>query len=214
VLGAIAQNDVKRILSFHIISQIGYMIFGLGLYTAAGLAAAVFYIVHHIIVKTTLFLVGGLVEESTGTAALRNLGGLLHSSPFLAALFLLPALSLAGIPPLSGFVAKLTLIQSGLEVGAYLTVTVAIAVSALTLYSMTKIWAGVFWGKAEEPPPVADALEQTTLRFPRLMLGATTAVVVAGLAFVVAAAPLYHLGEVAAAGLINPAAYIEAVMSP
>ena len=214
VLGAIAQNDVKRILSFHIISQIGYMIFGLGLYSLAGLAATVFYIVHHIIVKTTLFLVGGLIEERTGTGALRKLGGLLHSSPLLAALFLLPALSLAGIPPLSGFVAKLALIQAGLDIGTYATVTVAIAVSALTLFSMTKIWAGVFWGDADEPPPLPGALVGSRLVFPRLMLGATIALVAAGLAFVGTAAPLYALGETAAAGLIDPTAYIAAVRSP
>lgn len=86
VLGAIAQDDVKRILSFHIVSQIGYMIFGLGLFTVAGLAATVFYVVHHILIKTTLFMVGGLIEERTGTAALRHLGGMLHTSPFLSTL--------------------------------------------------------------------------------------------------------------------------------
>ncbi|HSM45793.1 MAG TPA: proton-conducting transporter membrane subunit, partial [Acidimicrobiia bacterium] len=202
VLGAITQNDVKRILSFHIISQIGYMIFGLGLYTLAGLAAAVFYIVHHIIVKTTLFLVGGLVEERTGTGALRRLGGLLHTSPLLAAMFLLPALSLAGIPPSSGFVAKLALIEAGFSIGANLTVGVAILVSALTLFSMTKIWSGVFWGVAEDPPPNPESLDGATLRFPRLMVAPTGFLVLLSIAFVVAAAPLYELGEVAAASLI------------
>ena len=213
VLGAIAQDDVKRILSFHIISQIGYMIFGLGLFTVAGLAATVFYVVHHIIIKTTLFLVAGLIEERTGTAALSRLGGMLHASPLLATLFLLPALSLAGIPPLSGFVAKLTLIQSGLEIGANLTVGVAILVSLLTLFSMTKIWAGVFWGTATEEPPRPLGLERNQMRNPRLMVWATSALVVAGLAFVVAAAPLYELGLNAAATLVDPSAYVQAVMN-
>jgi multicomponent Na+:H+ antiporter subunit D len=212
VLGAISQDDVKRILSFHIISQIGYMILGLGLYTVAGFAAAVFYMVHHIIIKTTLFLVGGMIEERTGTASLRHLGGLLHSSPMLAALFLLPALSLAGIPPLSGFVAKLALIEAGFDAGTNLIVGVAIAVSALTLFSMTKIWAGVFWGKADEPPPIPEALEQRRLTFPRLMVGPTAILVLLGLLFVVAAAPLYGLGEQAAAGLVDPSTYIQAVL--
>ncbi len=208
VLGAISQDDVKRILSFHIISQIGYMIFGLGLFTVAGLAATVFYVVHHIIVKTTLFLVGGLIEERTGTAALRHLSGLLHLSPMLAVLFILPALSLAGVPPLSGFVAKLTLIQAGLEVGAFITVAVSLLVSALTLFSMTKIWGGVFWGKLDE---------QTLARngggsgFPALMVAPTVFLVVVSLAFVVAAAPLYALGESAASGLIDPSTYVAAV---
>jgi len=209
VLGAIAQDDVKRILSFHIISQIGYMIFGLGLFTVAGLAATVFYVVHHIIVKTTLFLVGGLIEERTGTAALRRLSGLLHLSPMLAVLFILPALSLAGVPPLSGFVAKLTLIQAGLEVGAFITVAVSLLVSALTLFSMTKIWSGIFWGRLDEP---ALARGGGSPGFPALMVAPTVFLVLVSLVFVVAAAPLYALGEAAASGLIDPATYISAVI--
>src|SRR5690606_8992742 len=184
---AIAQDDVKRILSFHIVSQIGYMIFGLGLFTVAGLAATVFYVVHHILIKTTMFMVGGLIEERTGTAAIRHLGGMLHTSPFHAALFLIPALSLAGEPPLSGFVAKLTLIQSGLEVGAYVPVSVALFVSILALFAMTKVWAGEFWGAPEPPPPMAELLESSRPRFPPLMFGSTAALVAASRLYVVAA---------------------------
>ena len=212
VLGAIAQNDVKRILSFHIISQIGYMIFGLGLLTVAGLAAAVFFTAHQIVVKTTLFLVGGLVEERTGTGALHRLGGLLHSTPFLAALFLFPALSLAGIPPLGGFVAKLTLVQAGLEAGANVTVGVSLFVGLLTLFSMLKIWAGVFWGKADEPPPIPEVLEIPRLRFPRLMVTPTALLVVIGIAWAVASATIYDLSLEAAQILADPGAYVRAVL--
>jgi multicomponent Na+:H+ antiporter subunit D len=101
VLGAVAQDDMKRILSFHIVSQIGYMVFGLGLYTVAGLAGAILFVVHQIPVKTALFLVSGMVEQTTGTAALRRVGGLIRRMPVAAALFLLAALSLAGLPPFS-----------------------------------------------------------------------------------------------------------------
>lgn len=211
VLGAIAQDDVKRILSFHIISQIGYMIFGLALFTVAGLAAAVFYVVHHIIVKTTLFLVGGLIEESAGSAVLRRLGGMLNASPKLAVLFLLPALSLAGVPPLSGFVAKLTLIQAGLDDGAYLVVTVALGVSLLTLFSMTKIWAGVFWGERDERE-AAGADPSAPVRLSPLMVAPTAVLVAASIAFVIAAAPLYSLGETAARGLMDTSTYVSAVI--
>jgi multicomponent Na+:H+ antiporter subunit D len=210
VLGAISQNDVKRILSFHIISQIGYMIFGLGLFTVAGIAATVFYVVHHIVVKTTLFLVGGLIEERTGTSAIRDIGGLLHLSPMLAALFLLPALSLAGIPPLSGFVAKLTLVQSGLEAGAFVTVGVSLAVSILTLFSMTKIWGGVFLGPLDD----GTLARAEGRRFPALMVAPTAFLVVASLAYVVAAAPIYELGAIAAESLVDPSSYVSAVRGP
>jgi multicomponent Na+:H+ antiporter subunit D len=214
VLGAITHDDIKRLLSFHIVSQIGYMILGLAFFTFAGLAAAVFYIVHQIVVKTTLFLVGGMIEDRTGTGALRRLGGLLHSAPILAVLFLLPALSLAGIPPFSGFVGKLALIQAGLSIGAYIPVAMAIAVSALTLFSMTKIWAGAFWGKADEPPPRPEGLEESYRQSPRLMLAPTAFLVAFGIFFAVAAAPIYELSEVAAAGLIDPTSYVSAVGLP
>jgi multicomponent Na+:H+ antiporter subunit D len=214
VLGAIAQNEVKRILSFHIISQIGYMIFGLALFTAAGVAGAVFYIVHHIIVKTTLFLVGGLVEHATGTGQLSRLGGLVHTAPVTGVLFLLPAFSLAGLPPFSGFVAKLSLVQAGLAVDAEAVVAVSLGVSLLTLFSMTKIWAGVFWGEPDEVPGLTDLVPRHRVRLPVPMVGATAALVVASLAFVVAAQPLFHLGERAAATLLQPGAYIEEVLGP
>ncbi len=212
VLGAIAQNDIKRILSFHIISQIGYMVLGLGLFTVAGVAGAIFYIVHHIVVKTTLFLVGGLVEQSTGTGALSRLGGLLHRAPVVAGLFLLPALSLAGLPPFSGFVAKLALVQAGLAVEAHTIVAISLLVSLLTLFSMTKIWAGVFWGAPEEVPPLEAAAGDGRLSSPALMVAPTAALVVLSLVIAVAAAPLWDLSERAAATLVDPAPYVEAVL--
>ncbi|MDC0349889.1 proton-conducting transporter membrane subunit, partial [bacterium] len=105
--GALAQTDVKRILSFHVISQIGYMLMGLGLFSAAGTAGAILFLIHHMPVKTVLFLVGGLIENHQGTSRLDRSGGLATKRPIIAVLFAIPALSLAGLPPFSGFVAKL-----------------------------------------------------------------------------------------------------------
>ncbi len=212
VLGAIAQNDVKRILSFHIVSQIGYMIMGLGLFTVAGIAGAIFYIVHHIVVKTTLFLVGGLVENATGTGALNRLGGLLHRAPLIAFLFVVPALSLAGLPPFSGFVAKLALVQAGFEVDRFVVVGVSLVVSLLTLYSMAKIWAGVFWGEPDEEPPLVAARGDHRLAAPTLMVLPTGALVVLSLAIAGLAGPVYDLCRDAAAALAEPAPYIQAVL--
>ena len=114
VLGAIAQDDVKRILSFNIVSQIGYMVMGLGVLHRRRARRGVFYVVHHIVVKTTLFLTGGLIEHAGGSSRLDRLGGMVRTAPVLAVLFLVPALSLAGIPPLSGFVPKFALVDAGL----------------------------------------------------------------------------------------------------
>ncbi|HEX5946344.1 MAG TPA: Na+/H+ antiporter subunit D [Acidimicrobiales bacterium] len=209
VFGAITQDDIKRILSFHIVSQIGYMIMGLGLFTLAGLAGAVLYIIHHIVVKTTLFLVAGLVEERAGTGKLAKLTGLARLEPVLAVLFLLPALSLAGIPPFSGFVAKLALVDAGVTAHEYLIVAVSLAVSLLTLFSMTKIWANAFWGGVDAGRPIPPA---ATLGGRSLMVGSTAALVALSLAIAVSAGPLYDLSERTAHDLIEPSAYIDTVL--
>ncbi|MDJ0665129.1 MAG: proton-conducting transporter membrane subunit [Acidimicrobiia bacterium] len=202
VLGAIAQNDVKRILSFHIVSQIGYMMMGLGFLSVAGLAAAILFVANQIIVKTGLFLVGGLVEAEHGTGALDRIGGLLHRRPVMAALYLPLALSLAGLPPFSGFIPKLALVQEGLALDRNLIVGVSLAVSLLTFFSVTKIWGGVFWG--EQTAAKAKAAPG--------MMGATVLVVVLSLAAVVFAEPIVGLAERAASDLIDPAIYAELVL--
>ncbi len=213
VLGAIAQDDVKRILSFHIVSQIGYMIMGLALFTVAGLAGAIFYIVHHIVVKTTLFLSGGLIEHVGGSGRLSRLGGMVRTVPVVAVLFLVPALSLAGIPPLSGFVAKFALVSAGTEVESYWLVAVSVVVSLLTLFSMMKIWSGVFWSPAEEAP---DATPHSVGRLggPFLMVAPTAALGVLSLVIALGAAPLYDLSERAAHDLLNNDSYVTEVLGP
>jgi multicomponent Na+:H+ antiporter subunit D len=147
VMGAMAQVNVRRILSFHIISQVGYMIMGLGLVGLAGLTAGILYMVHHIIVKTALFMVGGAAEHVSGTGELKQMGGMARREPLLAALWLLASLSLAGVPPLSGFFGKLGLIQVGVAQQQWWIVGISAAVSLFTLFSMLKIWNEVFWKK-------------------------------------------------------------------
>ncbi|MEL6891412.1 MAG: Na+/H+ antiporter subunit D [Actinomycetota bacterium] len=211
VLGAISQDDMKRILAFHIISQIGYMVFGLGLFTVAGIAGAVFYIVHHIIVKTALFLVAGLVARRAGSSRLSEVGGLVHSAPIIAVLFAVPALSLAGLPPFSGFLAKFTLVDAGLAAESWIAVGASLAVGLLTLFSMTKIWAGVFWGEREEEPqsePQVDGRTgvQWTMALATGMLGA------ASIGVSVWAAGLYDISERASIDLLERGRYVEAVL--
>lgn len=161
VLGAIAQGDVKRILSFHIVSQVGYMVMGLALFTVSGVAGAVFFLVHQVPVKASLFLTGGMVEHAAGSTVLTRVGGMLRRLPVAALLFGLAAMSLAGIPPFSGFVGKLALVEAGFDAGAWPIVAVSLLASLLTLYSMTKIWNGVFWGKVETvvPPGAAEVVD-------------------------------------------------------
>jgi multicomponent Na+:H+ antiporter subunit D len=211
VLGALAQQDFRRVLSFHIISQIGYMIMGLGLLTPLALAGSVFYVVHHIIVKTNLFLIGGIVLRLHGTLELKRLGGVYRTRPLLGVLFLIPALSLAGLPPLSGFFGKLALLQASLETRSYVIAAVAVAVSLLTLMSMTKLWNEAFW---KEPPDDADpAQEMHPTPAGRLGLVLPVAVLAALTVCIgVGAGAFFALTERAAEQLLAREPYIRAVL--
>jgi multicomponent Na+:H+ antiporter subunit D len=210
VLGAISQHDMKRILSFHIISQIGYMVFGLGIGGAAAIAATIFYLIHHIPVKTSLFLVEGIIERNTGSSSLNDVSGLARKSPFLAVLFLIPAMSLAGFPPLSGFLAKFAIVRGGLSAEQYVGVGVAIVVSLLTLVSMVKIWVGAFWG---EVAPTSLNNKVGLLRQHRSMATATTVLVCLTLVIAGAAGPLYEFATRATEQLLDVERYISAVRS-
>ncbi|MGF1466949.1 MAG: proton-conducting transporter membrane subunit [Sandaracinaceae bacterium] len=161
VLGAAYHWDIRRILAFHIVSQIGYMLLGVALASEEGQRATIFYIVHHIVVKANLFLIAALVARQTGSYDLRRSGGLFAARPALAALFAVPALSLIGIPPLSGFWAKLLVVREALAQGRWVLTALALAVGLLTLYSMAKIWLGAFWKAHPDEawtPPVAPRL--------------------------------------------------------
>jgi multicomponent Na+:H+ antiporter subunit D len=211
VLGAATQNEFRRILSFHIISQIGYMIMGLGLYTPLALAGSVFYITHHIVVKTNLFLVSGVVHQLRGTYRLKKLGGIYRVYPLLGLLFLIPAFSLAGVPPLSGFWAKLALIKAGLETHSYWVVAAALIVSLLTLFSMTKIWAEVFW-KAD--PPDREPVEDTPLTsLPYLILPIAFLALIT-ITIGLFAEPFFVLATAAAEQLMNPDLYYIPAVNP
>ena len=212
VLGAIAQDDVKRILSFTIISQIGFMVMGLGFFTVAGLAAVVFAIMHHIVVKTSLFLTGGLIEHAGGSSRLRQLGGMISTVPFLAALFLLSVLSLVGVPPFSGFVAKLALTEAGFASHEFAVVAVSLLVSLLTLLAMIRIWMGVFWNPAEEPGADVVAVAPNRFGGPPLMVIPAALLVVCSLAIAVAAGPLFSLSERTATDLLHPSRYVREVL--
>lgn len=145
VLGAAYHWDLRRILAFHIVSQIGYMLLGVALGTEAGRTGAIFYIFHHILVKSNLFLIAGLVCRLAGGYDLRRIGGLAAARPWLGWLFLVPALSLVGIPPLSGFFAKLLLLRECFAGGHAAWGIIALLVGLLTLYSMSKVWIEAFW---------------------------------------------------------------------
>jgi multicomponent Na+:H+ antiporter subunit D len=188
------------------------MVMGLAFFTAAGIAAVVFSMVHHIVVKTTLFLTGGLIEEATGSSRLSRIGDLLRTSPPLAVLFLLPALSLAGVPPLSGFVSKLALIDAGIGAGQYAAIGVSLVVGLLTLFSMLRIWVGVFWKPAADGPPPASPPAPARIGAPVAMVVPTVFLVAVSLAVAAAAGPIYDFSRRTAEDLLDPGRYIATVL--
>lgn len=246
ILGAVAQSDIKRMLSFTLVSHIGYMVFGIALATDRGLSGAVFYVAHHITIQTALFLSTGLVERQGGSTSINRLGGLAKAAPLLAILFFVPAMNLAGIPPLSGFIGKVGLLEAGVIDGgalSYALVAGGVLTSLLTLLAVAKVWGKAFWQPLEQAPALvtlgseardesvietasattdqtpgtanasapASAPTDSNQRLPRTMLGATAALVVAGLALTVFGGPLYAYTDRAAVDLRERTPYIEAV---
>lgn len=216
VLGAMVQYDFRRLLSFHIVSQIGYMVLGLALFTPLALAGTVFYLFHHIVVKANLFLVSGITNRYAGTFDLKKLGGFYAAAPLVSVLFFIPAMSLGGIPPLSGFFAKLAIVKAGLVDEAMFggwspfLAAVALLVGLMTLFSMTKIWAEVFWKKPvagfEPHAGKVTKLERWLLISPVALLAALT--------LVIGFFPQYFFdfADRAAAQLLAPENYIRAVL--
>lgn len=210
VLGAAAMNDFRRILSFHIISQIGYMVLGLALYTPLGLVGAVFYLVHHIIVKANLFFVAGVAKRIAGSTDLSRIGGLYAHAPVLAFLFLIPAFSLAGFPPLSGFWAKYVVVKAALDLEMWFVAGVSLAVGLLTIFSMTKIWGAAFWPSHPDgiKPRLSDIPtgERMALMLPIVALAALTCII--GLF----PEPFVQFAERSAQQLLDPTEYVTTVL--
>lgn len=151
VLGAAYHWDMRRILAFHIVSQIGYMLLGIALASPAGSAGAMFYMWHNMVVKGGLILIAAIIFRLAGHYDLRRIGGLYSARPWLSVLFLVTALAQVGIPPLSGFWGKLLLVRESFAQGQAVWGAVALGVGVLTLYSMAKIWMEAFWKPHPDP---------------------------------------------------------------
>jgi len=208
ILGALAQGEIKRLLSFTLVSHIGYMLLGIALGTEAGLSGAIFYIVHHILVQTALFIVVGLIERVGGSTSLSRLGGL-ASIPLLAALYLLPALNLGGIPPFSGFLGKVALIDAALEAPSPLALAAVIAgvlTSLLTLIAVIRVWQRAFWQDRGEDDDRVHSLRV----LPRIWVFAASALVGITVALTALAGPLTSFADRAAED-IHRGAYQQAV---
>lgn len=231
ILGAISQRDIKRILSFTLVSHIGYLLFGVAINTELGFTATVYYIVHHIVVQTAMFLVVGMIERFGGTTSLDKLGGLLRSRPLLAVLAFITMLNLGGIPPFSGFLGKVGLFTAALHEGQplhYAVVGIGTLTSLLTLYVLVRVWSIAFWrpkaaiNSKSAAPKILDNLvaapnvapQQESREIPRLMTGATIGMVAVSVLLTVFAGPLVRYAAGAGAALADPTMQISWYQEP
>ena len=223
VLGAVAQAELKRILSFTLVSHVGYMIFGLAIATPAAIGATVYYIVHHIVVQTTLFLAVGLIERKAGSTSILRVSGLMKAAPLLALLYFVPAINLGGLPPFSGFIGKVGLFEAAASVGTPLMIVLifgGIITSLLTLYALMRAWNLAFWREEDDGAeldgrvtylgnaPAAD-MQKEARRIPAIMYIATGGMVAVTLALTVFAGPLYALCDRIGDALLKPVTLVQ-----
>lgn len=204
-IGAVAYSDINRILAYNVIVGVGFIIIGLAAFTSAGMVGAIYYLIHDIVVKALFFLIGGTVIALTGTGKLKEMSGLIRTHPYLGWAFFIAALSLAGIPPLSGFLGKVFITQGTFESGHYWLGAIGLATSLLVLYSVMKIFMNVFWGETV----LSEEMEKATTKglvFPIAVLTALT------IGLGLGAEGIASYVKIAAEGLMNPNLYIEAVL--
>ena len=220
LVAALAQSDFRRVLSFNLVAHIGFTTVGLALWTNAAVAGSILYMLHHMLVITSLFLVSGWLLRQRHTTDLAALGGLYHAQPWVAALAMVPLFSLAGIPPLSGFIAKLAIVSAALDDRRYWLTAVALAVSLLTMLSMARLWNAAFWKPSPTEAaraPIAGIVTAPAAVLALLTLGLTAAAGAAVLALLTlgltaAAGPVFDLASRAAEQLLHPHEYMRAVL--
>ncbi|MEM9790425.1 MAG: proton-conducting transporter membrane subunit [Planctomycetota bacterium] len=217
VLGAVSQHEIRRILAIHVISQVGYMVFGLALMTGAALAGMAFYMIQHMVVKCALFLCCGAMEKHAGTDDLDKMGSILKRDTLLAVLFFIAALSLVGLPPLSGFFGKLVIIREGWTPETWWLSILGLLTGALTLLSMLKIWSYGFWNPAphrdtpDAPRPDFDAATTRKLLGPAYV--GIFMLVALALYLGIGAEQVYSVANRAGDELADPSRYIASVLN-
>ncbi|MDQ0299790.1 multicomponent Na+:H+ antiporter subunit D [Salibacterium salarium] len=205
IIGAIAHQDVKKILVYNVIVAVGFVLFGVSTMTEAGFIGAIYYVLHDMVIKGALFLLIGAMVIVAGTSHLKEMGGLIKHHPRMGWMFFTATMALVGVPPLSGFVGKLMLIQGGIEAGQYGIIAVMMVTSLLILYSMIRIFLKGFYGQIKLLK--ADQYGSSKgLLLPCAFLITVSALMGLG------AESLYPFVESAAKTLLNPEIYIDAVL--
>lgn len=213
-LGALVQKQLHKVFSYFIICHIGYMISGLAMFNYAAFLGTVFYLTHDIIVKTNLFMMGGVIRKLKGSYMLSSLKGVYAQYPKLSILFAVVLFSLAGIPPLSGFWPKIFLFQSAFDLQQYALLAAIIFGSFITLFVIAKVWAEVFWKNTsdESPEQLPVPIEEWTLRQKLLLIGPVVFLAAVSLFIGFGAEQVILVCSKIAAQLADTSTYVEAVL--
>lgn len=147
ILMALVQDDIKRMLAYSSVSQIGYVVEGLGFGTYLGIYGALFHLANHTIVKALLFLAAGAVAHAAGTRRMNELGGLAHRMPITTACFFIGALAIGGLPPFNVFMSKFTLFAAAAEIRLLWAAIIAVFTGLLTVACFVRAALRIFWGK-------------------------------------------------------------------
>ncbi|MBJ6360596.1 Na+/H+ antiporter subunit D [Paenibacillus sp. GCM10012307] len=204
-VGAIAYSDIRRILAYNVIVSVGFIVFGVAVASEAALSGSVFYLIHDMLAKALIFILGGAIISIAGTDKLREIPGLIRFRPTLGWLFFLSVLALAGVPPLSGFVGKVMILQGGVDQRYYVMAAVGILTSLLVMYSAMKIFINSFWGET-----LLSEGEEKSSGKGYLLPGSILAALLIGLGL--GAEPMMEYVGQAVEVMLNPTLYIEAVL--
>jgi multicomponent Na+:H+ antiporter subunit D len=211
-MGALNANNIRLIFSYLIISHIGFMLGGLGMFSQIALAGAVFYMAHDIIAKTNLFLISGLIHNMKGSYQIKKLGGLFNDYPFLSLVLALAMFSVVGIPPLSGFWPKVLLLKGAVEGQHYAILVGVLVASFLTLWAMVRIWAEAFWKPQKALDKAINKFKQRSFNRRGLMLTSIVGLAMVSLYFGLGWTYMVNLCSVIADQLVDTQPYIEAVL--
>lgn len=204
-MGAIFHWDIRKIIAYNVIISIGFIVSGLAVFTYTAITGALYYLIHDMIVKALLFLLGGITIGIVGTSKLKNISGLIRNHPLLGWMFFIAILAMVGIPPLSGFIGKILVTQGAMETKLYWLAATGLLSSIMILYSLMKIFINGFWGETllsreQEKGSTAGLL------FPCMILTAIS------ISLGLGAEGIHYYVEQAASGLMNPDSYIKAVL--
>jgi len=203
VIGALSTSNVKLIIAYNIMPAIGFMLLGIGTFSAESLAGTIYYLVHDMAIKAALFFLAGLLVWHAGTSNLKKMGGYIKTAPLMGWMFFIASLILAGIPPFSGFIGKYLLLRGAMDEGHYIAAGVGLLSSLLILFSVIRIFIGAFWGELKEEPKQSVRTSG---------LAASAVLIAISILLGVGAEWFYPYVQAAADSLIDPQIYIDYVL--